>query len=359
MEGNATKSVQSDNVGEYELSYGNDYYYIANKLDVDKIAIPFTWTLFIIVGLVCNSIVIYVVCRFGTMRTVTNCYIVNISVSDIVFLLLCAPFTTFNYTRPLWIFGNAMCSVVMYLMQVSVHATSLTLMAMNIDRYFAIVYPLKSIRYRTATLALAINISIWIVSGLMSIPIAIFSTVTDFMGRPYCIEQFKDGGFMYYIYVVFTTYIIPLSVLIVCNLNMLRQLWKSRDQLRDTTLSEHSIKQRRKVTKMILLVVAFFFVCWLPIHVLNFWQRLGNSINNNLALAKLRIFALTLAYSNSCVNPFVYAFMGENFRTCFRRAFPMCSKSNRVAHGSSMNTSRTRETNLQKAAVRIRPDGLC
>ncbi|XP_071943525.1 G-protein coupled receptor 54-like [Antedon mediterranea] len=351
MDDNAT--FPAAGINDYDISYGNDYYDIVNMLDVEQIAIPFTWTLFIVVGLGCNSLIIYVVCRFGTMRTVTNCYIVNISVTDIMFLVLCAPFTIFTYTKHVWIFGNALCRIVMYLMQVSVHATSLTLMAMNIDRYFAIVYPLKSIRYRTPTLALTINISIWIISSLLSIPISIFSMVMDFNGRHYCVEEFNEQGLLaHYIYVVFSTYIIPLSVLVVCNVNMLRQLWKTREQLRDTTLSLHSIQQRKKVTKMILLVVVFFFICWLPIHVINLWQRLGNSINNNLAISKLRIFALTLAYSNSCVNPFVYAFMGENFRACFRRAFPMCTKVNRVRNSSMLlNNNRTRETQVQKDMV--------
>ncbi|XP_071943689.1 G-protein coupled receptor 54-like [Antedon mediterranea] len=296
MDDNAT--FPAAGINDYDISYGNDYYDIVNMLDVEQIAIPFTWTLFIVVGLGCNSLIIYVVCRFGTMRTVTNCYIVNISVTDIMFL------SSVEHSTDEEQYRRMLC------------------------------HPMS-------------------VSSLLSIPISIFSTVMDFNGRHYCVEEFNEQGLLaHYIYVVFSTYIIPLSVLVVCNVNMLRQLWKTREQLRDTTLSLHSIQQRKKVTKMILLVVVFFFICWLPIHVINLWQRLGNSINNNLAISKLRIFALTLAYSNSCVNPFVYAFMGENFRACFRRAFPMCTKVNRVRNSSMLlNNNRTRETQVQKDTV--------
>ncbi|XP_078573069.1 G-protein coupled receptor 54-like [Branchiostoma floridae x Branchiostoma japonicum] len=45
----------------------------------------------------------------------------------------------------------------------------------------------------------------------------------------------------------------------------------------------------------------------------------------------MKIAALCLSYANSAANPFVYGFMGQNFRKSFKKAFPRCFHQNRVA----------------------------
>lgn len=71
-----------------------------------------------LVGLVGNSIVVYVIVCQGHLKTVTNYYIVNLAITDIFFLVFCAPFTASIYATPSWLFGTFMCKFVFYMMQV-------------------------------------------------------------------------------------------------------------------------------------------------------------------------------------------------------------------------------------------------
>ena len=81
--------------------------------------VPVIFGLITVCGVVGNSLVIYVICRHGSMKTVTNYYIINIAITDIAFLVCCAPFTASLYALPQWIFGRFLCKFVFYMMQVS------------------------------------------------------------------------------------------------------------------------------------------------------------------------------------------------------------------------------------------------
>ncbi|KTF89957.1 hypothetical protein cypCar_00006344 [Cyprinus carpio] len=85
----------------------------------DAWLVPLFFSLIMLVGLIGNSLVIYVISKHRQMRTATNFYIANLAATDIIFLLCCVPFTATLYPLPGWIFGDFMCKFVAFLQQVS------------------------------------------------------------------------------------------------------------------------------------------------------------------------------------------------------------------------------------------------
>ncbi|MED6245922.1 G-protein coupled receptor 54 [Ataeniobius toweri] len=85
----------------------------------DAWLVPLFFSLIMLVGLVGNSLVIYVISKHRQMRTATNFYIANLAATDIIFLVCCVPFTATLYPLPGWIFGNFMCKFVAFLQQVT------------------------------------------------------------------------------------------------------------------------------------------------------------------------------------------------------------------------------------------------
>uniref|UniRef100_A0A8C5RAA3 G-protein coupled receptors family 1 profile domain-containing protein n=1 Tax=Laticauda laticaudata TaxID=8630 RepID=A0A8C5RAA3_LATLA len=128
----------------------------------DAWLVPLFYALIMLLGLVGNGLVIYVISKHRQMRTATNFYIANLATTDIIFLVCCVPFTATLYPLPSWVFGDFMCKFVNYLQQVTVQATCITLMAMSVDRCYATLYPLQSLRYRTPQVAMSISFAIWI-----------------------------------------------------------------------------------------------------------------------------------------------------------------------------------------------------
>ena len=66
------------------------------------------------VGLVGNVLVVFVVAQNKAMQTVTNCYIANLALSDILLCVLAVPFTPLYFFLKEWIFGKILCHLVAY-----------------------------------------------------------------------------------------------------------------------------------------------------------------------------------------------------------------------------------------------------
>lgn len=95
-----------------------------------------------IVGLIGNSLVIYVVLRFSKMKTVTNMYILNLAFADEMFLVG-LPFLIVTLIFKHWIFGNLMCKIYMTISFLTQFTSSMLLTVMSADRFVAVVHPVS------------------------------------------------------------------------------------------------------------------------------------------------------------------------------------------------------------------------
>lgn len=107
------------------------------------IIIVVAYSLVFIIGLLGNSLVVYIVARSNEMRNPTYIFIANLALSDIVLCLLAVPFTPLNGILKSWVFGDVMCRVVPAVLCLCVHVSTQTSTAIAIERYFAIVFPFR------------------------------------------------------------------------------------------------------------------------------------------------------------------------------------------------------------------------
>ena len=138
----------------------------------------------ILVGGVGNSLVIAVVFKNSNQLTsTTNTFIVNLAIADLSFLLLCIPFHAYILTNGKWLFGNFLCATVHFLQYSSMAASVWTLVAVSLDRFFAVAYPLQTEHLRKPRFALLLCFFIWIVSFLLSAPtLFVFKVATINIG---------------------------------------------------------------------------------------------------------------------------------------------------------------------------------
>jgi len=88
----------------------------------------------------------------------------------------------------------------------------------------------------------------------------------------------------------------------------------------------------RRATRLVVIVVVIFALCWLPLQLVFILQFFASVPDDQIWYVGLKIACSCLAYMNSCVNPFLYAFLSDNFRKSFRRALdcdvrPSCCRS--------------------------------
>lgn len=102
------------------------------------------YTSILLVGLFGNGIVCYIVQSLPRMRTVTNFFIANLAVGDILMASFCImPSYLSQLILHHWPFGSILCRLVSYSQAVSVLVSAYTLVAISFDRYIAIMFPLR------------------------------------------------------------------------------------------------------------------------------------------------------------------------------------------------------------------------
>ncbi|XP_022111167.1 G-protein coupled receptor 54-like [Acanthaster planci] len=349
------KVWQKDNMGSDDLEYGSrDYIFFTNEtshenpIHLASVIVPIALALITILALLGNSMVIIIVLRYRNMRSsVTNFYIMNLAVSDIVFVVVCAPLTSVQFATVQWHFGEFFCKLNAYVQCVSVQATCTTLAAMTVDRYYVIMCPLASRRTRTIFRAGMICTSIWIFSALVHAPMAFFFVIEEYwyLGqlRDYCLISLEKNSIIgYYLFLSMSTFVIPLLIIAVCYIRILSHLWNlsrvsrlrapattaAYDPLsqnpRSTTLppaqsSARTASKTWKTTRIILSVVMLFAVCWAPKQAVNVWTAFHESADTSEQLLSVNAITLCLIYANSCINPFVYALAGANYRHHLRQ----------------------------------------
>nr|XP_020451952.1 somatostatin receptor type 5-like isoform X1 [Monopterus albus]XP_020451953.1 somatostatin receptor type 5-like isoform X1 [Monopterus albus] len=130
------------------------------------------------VGLTGNTLAIYVVLRYAKMKTVTNIYIMNLAVADELYIIG-LPFLTTQNVLSYWPFGSFLCRLVMTADSMNQFTSIFCLTVMSIDRYLAVVHPIRSTRWRHPRVARVVSAAVWGVSFVVVLPVVIFSDVQD------------------------------------------------------------------------------------------------------------------------------------------------------------------------------------
>ncbi|KAI8424176.1 hypothetical protein MSG28_002764 [Choristoneura fumiferana] len=305
-----------------------------------------------VVALVGNGLVCFVVQTSPRMKTVTNYFIVNLAVGDILMTLFCVPFSFVSMlVLRYWPFGAIMCKVVNYSQAVSVLVSAYTLLAISIDRYMAIMRPLRP-RLGKAAAKLVVA-AVWGGALATAAPIPWVSTLqrpTDwyqFCQADICLEQWEqvEQSSQYTCALLALQFVLPLSALVCTYARIAHAVWGGRppgeaQSARDSRMQ----RSKRKMIKMMVMVVAVFTVCWLPLNVfIVLWTAHEGDAEWGAwpGLPYAWFASHWLAMSHSCYNPIIYCYMNVRYRRGFKQALGslLCMKldiRSRSCHRSSM-----------------------
>ncbi|XP_028677326.1 somatostatin receptor type 1 [Erpetoichthys calabaricus] len=278
------------------------------------ILISFIYSVVCLVGLCGNSMVIYVILRYAKMKTATNIYILNLAVADEL-LMLSVPFLVTSSLLHHWPFGSLLCRLVLSVDAINMFTSIYCLTVLSIDRYIAVVHPIKAARYRRPTIAKMVNLGVWIFSIMVILPIIIFSTTTpNSDGSVACNMQMpkpeRQWMAVFVIYTFLMGFLFPVVAICMCYVLIIVKMrvvalkagWQQRK------------KSERKITLMVMMVVTVFVICWMPFYIV---QLLNVFVGqHNATVSQLSVI---LGYANSCANPILYGFLSDNFKRSFQR----------------------------------------
>ncbi|XP_013790687.1 allatostatin-A receptor-like [Limulus polyphemus] len=288
-----------------------------------SVVVPILFGIIVIVGLIGNSLVVVVVIFNPPMRSTTNLLIINLAVADLLFIVFCVPFTAWDYALPYWPFGDIWCRMVQYLVIVCAYASIYTLVLMSLDRFMAVVHPITSMSIRTeknAYVAITVTWSLILLACLPALP-AHGEVSYDVGSNRYSMCVFLQEGYNYPAYQIsffLSSYVVPLVLIFCLYVLMLKRLWFHVAPGGKVSAGSH--KSKKRVTRMVVIVVVIFAVCWFPIQIVLLLKSLDKyEMKLRPGRVVFQVTSHILAYTNSCVNPILYAFLSDNFRKAFRK----------------------------------------
>lgn len=278
--------------------------------------LTFIYFVVCIIGLCGNTLVIYVILCYAKMKTITNIYILNLAIADELFMLG-LPFLAMQVALVHWPFGKAICRIVMTVDGINQFTSIFCLTVMSIDRYLAVVHPIKSAKWRRPRTAKMISVAVWGVSLLVIMPIMIYAGVQHNHGRSSCTIIWPgESGAWYTGFIIYTFilgFLVPLTIICLCYLFIIIKVKSSGIRVG----SSKRKKSEKKVTRMVSIVVAVFIFCWLPFYIFNV-SSVSVLIVPTPVLKGMFDFVVVLSYANSCANPILYAFLSDNFKKSFQ-----------------------------------------
>ncbi|XP_058128175.1 somatostatin receptor type 1-like [Anopheles ziemanni] len=301
------------------------------QMPVGNVISMILYALVAIVGLFGNTLVIYVVLRFSKMQTVTNMYILNLAIADQCFLIG-IPFLITTMHLGEWTFGNAMCKAYMVSTSITQFTSSIFLFIMSADRYIAVCHPISSPRFRTPLVSKVVSALAWTASALIMLPVMLYAnTIQREKDKMSCnimwpSETGANSGTTFTLYSLILGFAIPLTLILMFYYLVIRKL----RTVGPKSKSKEKKRSHRKVTKLVLTVITVYVLCWLP-----YWISQVALINSPPDICKSRleitVFVLVswLGYSNSAMNPILYAFLSDNFKKSFLKACT-CAKGKDV-----------------------------
>ena len=177
-----------------------------------------------------NITVIYVILGYQRMRTVTNYFIVNLACGDMLMAILCIPFTfVANVLVHYWPFGAIMCPLVLFAQGVAVLLSAFTLVAISVDRYIAVIKPLRP--RMTTKQAFLIIVGIWFLALSASAPTAIKASLLPINNTDKfeCREVWPhSNGYIYSLVILVLQYFLPLFVLMFTYSRIAIVIWIQR-----------------------------------------------------------------------------------------------------------------------------------
>ncbi|XP_039674488.1 trace amine-associated receptor 13c-like [Perca fluviatilis] len=261
-----------------------------------------------------NLLIIISISHFRQLHTPTNILLLSLAVSDLLVGLVLIPVEILRRTS-CWFLGDFVCATYILICIIIPLATISDIVLISADRYVAICDPLH---YTTKVTTRRVKFCVclcWLCSVTYSL---LF--VKDLPTLPgsyrYCYgECFIDPDYSSLLFDLVVNFIVPVTVIVALYLRVfavaVSQARAMRSHITAVTL-HHSVtpkakKSELKAARKLGVLVLVFLLCACPLYILT-WAPYS------LTMASLLHFSVILYFSNSCLNPVIYAFLYPWFR---------------------------------------------
>lgn len=356
--------------------------------------IPAIYSVICVLGTISNALAVCVLAHGGaSRRSVPNTFMLNLCVSDLLFQLS-LPLWAVYYSRGYsWPFGEVACKICGALLNLNLYASIFFITCMSVDRYLAIVHPLRSHTARDPKRATLVCIVVWILACACSAPNIFLRRMHTLAGLDVeaCVIFYPDST--WYRTLIWMkiglAFLLPLFVISACYCAIGRYLLADSGLVRmqnpSQPLKKLSFISRESCSKperpptpcvspsssacralegrglervlwTVAAVVLAFFLCWFPFHCVTFLEVLRSegwldSCWITWTIHTLTPLTLCLGFSNSAINPVLYCFIGNHFQDRLGglfKGFCACLKARGEMHSQKRGSFSTRLSSFSR-----------
>ncbi|CAJ1073553.1 prolactin releasing hormone 2 receptor [Xyrichtys novacula] len=313
-----------------------------------------------------NLFLLFLIWHNKKRHSTTNFLISNLALVDLVMCIFCVPLTaSYAFDQHGWVFGGHMCHFVTVMQSAAVYAAVLSLMAIAVDRYVVVAYPIR--KRAGCHFCWGLVLMIWLSSLALSTPTALHTVYLDLraagLQMAVC-EEFWDGEergrLIYSCFILFFSYFVPLAAVSIsyCAISYhLKQRTTSGLTACPEMRSARAVwsRRRRKTFFLLLVSVLCFAFSWLPLQVVNLIRDLDTdfSILGKNYVNIIQVSSHLFAMSSACYNPFIYASLHDKCLSCLCDYFlsRRRSRGKDRGQGSSILTMSHRVQRLHTSTI--------
>ncbi|XP_053164954.1 vertebrate ancient opsin-like [Hemicordylus capensis] len=285
-----------------------------------------------------NFFVMLVTLKFKQLRQPVNYVIVNLSVADFLVSLIGGTISFSTNLKGYFYMGHWACVLEGFTVTFFGIVALWSLALLAFERYIVICRPVGNMHLMGKHAALGIAF-VWVFSFIWTIPPTMgWSSYTTSKIGTTCEPNWYSGDYSDRTFIItfFTTcFILPLLVILVSYGKLMRKLRKvshTQGRLGSTR------KPERQVTRMVVVMILAFLICWSPYATFSILVTACPSIELDPRLAAIPAFFSKTA---TVYNPVIYVFMNKQFRKCLIQMF-RCSNQDVV--DSNVNPASERAT---------------
>ncbi|XP_023681255.1 G-protein coupled receptor 135 [Paramormyrops kingsleyae] len=295
-----------------------------------------------------NSAVVVIIIKHRQLRTVTNAFIMSLSLSDFLTAILCLPFSFMMlFSRDgFWIFGDPLCVANGFFNTCFGIISTLTMTLISFDRYYAIVrQPQEKIGKRKA---IQLLVAVWVTAVLFSLPwYLVLRTSKELVvhkrGFYHCMYVFHSGnsrmGAAYSISLIVVCYLLPFALMCFCHYNICKTVRLSEIRVRPVTTYAHLLRfySEMRTATTVLIMIVFIIFCWGPYCLMGIITAMGNYTFSPV----MDTVAIWMAWANGAINPLIYVIRNPNISMLLGRNREEGYRTRNVAaYLSTQNRSR-------------------
>ncbi|XP_033824689.1 alpha-1D adrenergic receptor [Periophthalmus magnuspinnatus] len=320
-------------------------------LDSQAVGVGVFLCVFILFAIAGNILVILSVVCNRHLQTVTNFFIVNLAIADLLLSIIVLPFSASLEVLGCWVFGRVFCNIWAAVDVLCCTASILSLCVISIDRYIGVKHCLKYPSIMTEKKAVLILVLVWLLSVVISVcpllgwkePPPVDESICKITEEPgYALFS---SLFSFYLplavilFMYFRVYVVARRTTRSLEAGVKRERNKTmevvlrihcRSMLEDTSsksnrsnpfrgsLSVRLMKfsREKKAAKTLAIVVGMFILCWLPFFFVLPMGSLFPALKPSETIFKVIFW---LGYFNSCINPMIYPCSSKEFQRAFTR----------------------------------------